>query len=468
MKQTKIIAIVVLAATLSSCDEKKTPEIEPTALAGPTVTVGDITENSVVLSWDKVENSTGYEYKCQGPFNVVSEAKVDADIVTTTIGDLDPDTEYAFLIKAIGDGETHLDSDWKETRFFTTAHVPTYVEFADAVFKDFIFSMTPAVDTDNDGVISFEEAAAVKEINAGFEDKESATDDKTFTNLAGLQYFTSLETLNLKYHRVTNAAPVEGLSTLKSLNLGENPISTLDISKLVNLTDLRLYGTNISTLDLGKAPLITTLYLQRTALTDLDLTPLANLEEAAVNNAKLKTLKAVGLSKLTRLDAVANELSSVDIKDCGSLQQLHLNTNKLTSLDIKGLSKLIILNVYGNELTSVDLSGAPRLLMLFINDNKLESLKLSSNRLLSQLYASNNPLKKLDLGFNSNIAVLEAENMPSLEEINLQNDYCDDFAEYYIVKGNTALRTVIVDEGYEYDYVSGLFKNVPTVSVVTE
>lgn len=462
MKLTRFIVFPVLALALFSCNEK----IEPVALPEPEVVVDEVTENSVTFSWKPVEKSTGYEYRMSEASDAVAFAKVDAATLSVTIDGLQCETEYVFKVRTLGDGESYLDSGWKETVVTTPA--PAHVKFADKVFEKLLLGLEPAVDVDGDGSISFEEAAAVKEINIGYQYAEDATDDNTVSDLAGIEYFTSLEALNLKYHRVADATPVEGISSLQSLNLGENPISKLDISALVNLTDLRLYGTGVSELDLAKTPLIKSLYLQRTAFTELDLTPLAELEEAYINEAKLQTLNASGLKNLNRLDAVKNELTSVDVKDCSSLVQLHLNSNKLTSMDLAGLSSLIILNLYENELTTVNFSGAPKLMQLFIFDNQLSTVKFSGNRILSQLFISNNPLKTLDLSFNANIAVLEAINMPALEEINLQNDACDDFPEYTIVEGNTALQTVYVDAGEEYDYVSGLFKDVPSVSVVTE
>ena len=88
-----------------------------------------------------------------------------------------------------------------------------------------------------------------------------------------------METLNLKFHRVTDTAPIEGLTNLRALNLGENPITALRLDQLGQLTDLRLYGTGISELNLSKTPEMTVLYLQRTALTDLDLSVLPKLEK---------------------------------------------------------------------------------------------------------------------------------------------------------------------------------------------
>lgn len=471
MNRIKFILLAFMAiATLSCVEKPEKPEQKPTALTAPDVVTGEITENSISVSWNAVENSIGFEFKLTESADIIASDSVGVETLNATIGELKPETKYVFQIRAIGDNELYLDSEWKKTEITTTVHVPTYVEFADEVFKNFIFSMEPAVDADGNGIISFEEAATVKEINAGFEYEEDVTEDNAFTNLAGLEYFTSLEVLNLKWHRVSDATPVEGLTTLISLNLGENPISKIDISKLVNLTDLRLYGTSVSTLALDKTPLIKTLYLQRTALTELDLSPLTSLEEAAINEAKLKTLKAVGLKELARLDAVKNELTSVEISDCDVLMQLHLNSNKLESVSLSKLPKLMILNLYGNNLTSLDVAALPFLMTLFVFDNQLTSVDFSSNALLRNVMVSNNPIESLDFSNNEQLMQVIAEDMSKLKVLNLKNGaYFDEWEnEYEIVNGNTALTKVIVDEGEEFDFVSELFKNNPSVKVVTE
>ena len=120
-----------------------------------------------------------------------------------------------FKVKALGDGGSYLDSGWKETVVTTPVHVPTHVEFADKVLEKLVLGLEPAVDADGNGVISFEEAAAVREINIGYQYAEDATEDNTVSDLAGIEYFTSLESLDLKYHRVADATPVEGLSSLQ-------------------------------------------------------------------------------------------------------------------------------------------------------------------------------------------------------------------------------------------------------------
>lgn len=470
MKRIKWFSFVLAAIAFVGCSddnaETPPPATEPVVLTTPKVTF-TVTETSVAFSWEAVEHASGYEYRLQKASETVKEAKVDAETLQALV-DVPKGSEiYILKVRALGTGD-YTDSEWSRNTVLTPEPKPTNIEFADAVLEKYLLSMQPSIDLDGDGKISFEEAAAVTEIDAGYEYAEDATADNTFSNLSGLEYFTSLERLNLKYHRVSDATPIEGLASLTSLNLGENQITKLDLSKLANLTDLRLYGTGVSTLDLSKTPLLKSLYLQRTALTEIDLSPLTDLEEAYINKAKLTKLRAVGLKGLTRLDAVKNALTTVEIGKCDELSQLHLDNNRLTAIELKGLPKLMILNLYANSLTALDTSNLPFLMQLSVFENQIASVDFSANPALRNVYLTQNPLTKIDLSANENIMLLEAVNMSNLEEINLKNGYCDDWAEYYIVEGNPALKKVIVDPGYEFELVTTLFKNRPDVSIVTE
>lgn len=332
-----------------------------------------------------------------------------------------------------------------------------------------LLAMTePKIDADGDGKITFEEAAVVKELNLGFAEKPESTVD-CVTDITGLEYFTSLETLSLKFNSVSDIKPIEGISTLKVLILGENPISSINLDKLGELTDLRLYGTNISEIDLSKTPKLESLYLQRTKVSKVDLTPLQSLDQALINKcSNLTELKASNLPSLTRLDAVEGNLTSFEISDCPSLRELHLNSNKLTSIKLNNLNMLMRLNVYDNKLTSIEVSNLPLLMWLFVFDNQISSIDLSANVVLREFRASNNPLTEVNLSTNENLVGLELENMSKMKTLNIKNGYYDEYSEYLIVDGNTALEKVITDPGAEFEHVKKLFANNPKVQVVTE
>jgi leucine rich repeat protein len=55
-----------------------------------------------------------------------------------------------------------------------------------------------------------------------------------------------------------------------------------------------------------------------------------------------------------------------------------------------------------------------------------------------------------------------------LETINLKNDYFDEEAEYDIISGNKALKTIKVDAGAEEALVKKLYGISANVNVTTE
>ena len=372
---------------------------------------------------------------------------------------------YTVSVKALGTG-SFTDSEYAT---ITVTTLDNTIHFADKVLERRLLAMTePKIDADGDGKITFEEAAAVKELQLGFDLKPESTVD-CVTDITGLEYFTSLETLSLKFNSVSDIKPIEGISTLKVLILGENPISSINLDKLGELTDLRLYGTNISDIDLTKTPKLESLYLQRTNVSKVDLTPLQSLDQALLNKcSSLTEIKASNLPSITRIDAVECNLKSFEISDCPSLRELHLNSNKLTSLKMTNLAMLMRLNVYDNQLTSIDVSNLPLLMWLFVYDNQLTSIDLSANVPLREFRASNNPLAEVNLSTNENLVSLELENMSKMKTLNIKNGFYDEWNEYLIVDGNTALEKVITDPGAEFELVKKLFANNPKVQVVTE
>ena len=459
MKTKLFLALAAFAAiTISGCSKSET-------LTTPEIKVTNLSTTSFSFTWTAIPDATGYTYevKAANQSTVTDGNKEKPENVEVT--GLSTASTYTVSVKALGTG-SFTDSEYAT---ITVTTLDNTIHFADKVLERRLLAMTePKIDADGDGKITFEEAAAVKELQLGFDLKPESTVD-CVTDITGLEHFTSLETLSLKYNSVSDIKPIEGISTLKVLILGENPISSINLDKLGELTDLRLYGTNISDIDLTKTPKLESLYLQRTNVSKVDLTPLQSLDQALLNKcSSLTELKASNLPSITRIDAVECSLKSFEISDCPSLRELHLNSNKLTSIKMTNLAMLMRLNVYDNQLTSIDVSNLPLLMWLFVYDNQLTSIDLSANVPLIEFRASNNPLTEVNLSTNKNLVSLELESMSKMKTLNIKNDFYDEYSEYLIVDGNTALEKVITDPGKEFEHVKKLFANNPKVQVVTE
>lgn len=459
MKTKLFLALAAFAAiTISGCSKSET-------LQTPEIKVNNLSTTSFSFTWTAIPDATGYTYevKAANQSTVTDGNREKPENVEVT--GLSTASTYTVSVKALGKG-SFTDSEYAT---ITVTTLDNTIHFADKVLERRLLQMTePKIDADGDGKITFEEAAAVKELQLGFDLKPESTVD-CVTDITGLEYFTSLETLSLKFNSVSDIKPIEGISTLKVLILGENPISSINLDKLGELTDLRLYGTNISDIDLTKTPKLESLYLQRTNVSKVDLTQLQSLDQALLNKcSSLTEIKASNLPSITRIDAVECNLKSFEISDCPSLRELHLNSNKLTSIKMTNLAMLMRLNVYDNQLTSIDVSNLPLLMWLFVFDNQLTSIDLSANVPLREFRASNNPLTEVNLSTNENLVSLELESMSKMKTLNIKNDFYDEYSEYLIVDGNTALEKVITDPGKEFEHVKKLFANNPKVQVVTE
>lgn len=66
------------------------------------------------------------------------------------------------------------------------------------------------------------------------------------SDLTGLEYWTTLTSLNLTLNNIADLGPLAGLVDLENLQLGWNPITGLGpLTDLVNLTHLSLYSANV-------------------------------------------------------------------------------------------------------------------------------------------------------------------------------------------------------------------------------
>lgn len=462
MKTNLFLALAAAAAiTISGCSKSETLE----TLKTPEIEVSNLSTTSFSFTWTAIPDATGYTYEVKAANQSTVTSGNSGKPANVEVTGLSMASTYTVSVQALGTGSL-TNSEYATV---TVTTLDNTIHFADMVLARRLLEMTePKIDADGDGKITFEEAAVVKELNLGFAEKPESTVD-CVTDITGLEYFTSLETLSLKFNSVSDIKPIEGISTLKVLILGENPISSINLDKLGELTDLRLYGTNISEIDLSKTPKLESLYLQRTKVSKVDLTPLQSLDQALINKcSNLSELKASNLPSLTRLDAVEGNLTSFEISDCPSLRELHLNSNKLTSIKLNNLNMLMRLNVYDNKLTSIEVSNLPLLMWLFVFDNQISSIDLSANVALREFRASNNPLTEVNLSTNKNLVALELENMSKMKTLNIKNGYYDEYSEYLIADGNTALEKVITDPGAEFELVKKLFASNPKVQVVTE
>lgn len=161
--------------------------------------------------------------------------------------------------------------------------------------------------------------------------------NKNITSLAGIEYFTDLETLDCM----------------------DNQLTTLDVTKLTSLTDLVCSGNQLTTLDVTGLTNLTTLICAGNQLTALDVTKLTNLTDLECNDNQLVSLDVSTLEELKILWCHGNKMTALDITNkaylgdlkCGNQQDNQQLT--LTLWDTKKEFWDRMLNLYSDENSNV-------------------------------------------------------------------------------------------------------------------
>jgi Leucine-rich repeat (LRR) protein len=130
--------------------------------------------------------------------------------------------------------------------------------------------------------------------------------DKGITDLSGIEFFASLEFLD-----VSNSQAAEGRSAKTRESLDRNKITELDLSRNIKLQELNVSNNELTELDLSN-----------------------NLE-------------------LVKLDASGNDLRAIDVSFNRKLEELNLSRNLLlTTIDVSENEKLEILDLSGSGITT--------------------------------------------------------------------------------------------------------------------
>ncbi|HBA82454.1 MAG TPA: hypothetical protein DCZ95_00015 [Verrucomicrobia bacterium] len=157
-------------------------------------------------------------------------------------------------------------------------------------------------------------------------------DSLAITNLAGLQYATSLRSLSVRENSLSDFSPISGLRSLQELYANGNQIAeTWFFTNLVDLTVLDVGHNNLRDLSpLARLTQLQYLYVDDNVLTHFNgLNSLSGLRELFGQNNQVVDLSALaGLNQLTWLVLGGNQLSSLDpLAGLLALNHLDLGNN---------------------------------------------------------------------------------------------------------------------------------------------
>ena len=226
---------------------------------------------------------------------------------------------------------------------------------------------------------------------------------KNIADTTGLELMTSLTTLYLRYNSRLTSIDVSKNVNLTTLDLYFSQLTSIDVSKNVNLTTLDLFGNQLTSIDLSKNVNLTDLVLRGNQLTSIDVSKNVNLTDLVLRGNQLTSIDVSKNVNLTNLNLQGNQLTSIDVSKNVNLTELVLFGNQLTSIDVSKNVNLTTLDLRENQLTSIDVSKNVNLTKLFLMNNQLTSIDLSKNVNLTTLYLRENQLTSIDISKNPDL-----------------------------------------------------------------
>jgi hypothetical protein len=249
------------------------------------------------------------------------------------------------------------------------------------------------------------------------------------TNIDGVQYFTGVSSLEVKYNPNLKTLPdLSSLSNITILGLDSNGLTSLpDLSALVNLTILSFHHNQISVVPsltyLTKLKMILAYNNNLTTLPDLST--LVNLQDLYCSDNPLVSLPS--FSGLTNLDFILCQRTNLsalpDLSNCTKLEFIIVTNNQMTSLpDLSHCPLLQQVKVFNCKLTSFpDLSSFSSLTAVNANNNELsfeDILPSSAHPSFATVFTftgqkpgvvktqnvSTNSTAQLDLGFDNAVS----------------------------------------------------------------
>ncbi len=211
-----------------------------------------------------------------------------------------------------------------------TLNIPTTRQyFDDTVFNAYV----KAYDKNYDGLLSYAERAAVKEMHIN---------GMAIYNLEGIEYFPKLQVL------MCDTDVAEGRS-------GYNYIEELDLSYNTELTTLVCAMNNLTELDLSKNTKLTHLNCYGNQLGELNLSKNTKLTYVDCGGNTLWSLTLGSLPVLETFRCNYNTLGLVDVSGCPALKDLDVSFNYIATLNVSKNKKLRTLSL--DVIT--ELVGAP-------------------------------------------------------------------------------------------------------------
>ncbi len=252
------------------------------------------------------------------------------------------------------------------------------------------------------------------------------------------EQLSTIDELICKNRNVMDISGIEKLTNLTGLNLMENKLSDVDLSKNTSLMYVELSGNpDITSIDLSNNVNLKEIYFRNDSLKSIDLSNNVNLENLDLGANELTSISLVNNTKLKYVKLISNQLSSLDLSNNTNLIEFSAYNNSISSISLPDCDTLKILDLHGNKISNIDVSKYVNLEELSLSANELSSIDLSQNINLTELYISSNDLRSLDISNLENLTSLNAifndyENVvishpEKITDLAIEADWIDDY-----------------------------------------
>ncbi|EAK8471756.1 LPXTG cell wall anchor domain-containing protein [Listeria monocytogenes] len=248
--------------------------------------------------------------------------------------------------------------------------------------------------------VTVEELAKITKLDARSQDIEDST---------GIEFLTGVEVLNLEDNQLKSIDVSKNLN-LKELTCSNNPLANLDVSKNLALEELTCENNELTQLDVSQNTALEYLYCPRNQLTKLDVSKNSALRYLACDVNQLTNLDVSKNPALTNLGCTKNQLTDLDVSQNPNLSTLVCSDNQLTNLDVSQNQSLAYLACDNNKLKNIDIDQNLALIELSCENNQLTNLDTTQNLALEILYCDDNQLTDLDVRKNVNLLILFCNN----------------------------------------------------------
>ncbi|MDN3664307.1 T9SS type A sorting domain-containing protein [Algibacter miyuki] len=303
--------------------------------------------------------------------------------------------------------------------------------------------------------------------------------DKNITNLAGIEDFTSLTSLECSGNQITDL-DLSNNTILSALNCAGNNLSYLNVKNgnNANFINFKTFNnTNLTCIEVDNVAYSTANWISginsqmsfsegcgtyvpddnfEQALIDAgydsgpldNYVPTENIKNRTHLNVSSKNIADLtgieDFTALTSLTCPQNQLTSLDLSHNKALTRLYCSSNMLRSLNITQNKSLTHFRAHENQLTSLDVSNNIDLIELYCGINQLTSLDVSQNTALISLVVYENQISSLDVSSNTALNELACYNN-QLTALNVKNGNNTNFIFFYATD-NPNLTCIEVDD----------------------